>query len=1155
MDKVKSLTIRSFDFSIKPDELYLVGDALLDKKGLISHHIDSANNFYQNGIEQIITHGFKIERDIANRRSATQEDRDIERIHCEVIPRKIKLRPPTTLHYATSQEIVLYPKTALAREKVYSGSLSFSCEIVAKAYLKNGEVIERRDKVDDFQICKVPIIKGSVLCNTYGKTREALIQMKEDPSDVGGYFIVRGEWAVDCTESTIFNKPRIYINEGYNKSRVRCEFISKPGDTYQNSDMIIIRFFTDDSITIEIVRDKLAGVQIPFYMLFRALGWSSDKELLDWIVYDYEDESNKKLMNLVMSAMNVKYNKMQFRHLYNQTDVLKEIVNMSPDAYSYLKLNENPENYANAIANTRRVFDKHCLPHIGMTSGARHEKLKFLALLIRKTILVFLRFIPQTDRDSYRNKRIHAAGDNYAKAFKTFFNQTIVMPIKRRMVKDFNSSSFSQVTLSNLVKSSVYSEDFERLIVQTITSGTKSSLKIKRRAVVNRLATQQLHRKNQLNMLATMRQIAATSAESAKQSERASEMRRVHLSSLGYICPTHSPPEGEKVGINKQMAIFAFVAPVSSSEVLKKIILADPGLVLESTLTPVEISRGSYGRVYVNGHLLGYTADSITLVEKYRKMRRNLDINPYTTIYWDNVENETQFYVDVGRMSRPLIRVFNSERDSDIVKLSKGKKFSQGIGITSADIKELYRKTKTIDDLLLEQKIEYITPEEQQNCFICPNFDQLARDKNNRLHEYTHCDIPQAILGLTTLTAPFGSHNPVQRVTYQTTQSKQTCGQFCLNWPYRMDKETFLQYTNEMPLAKTAANKYLFPNGNNVIVAMTCYSGYNQEDSLLVNKAAVERGLFDGSKFTYYKTEFEQKEELGNPDASKTDGLKSANYEKLVNGVVVKGMKIEQNDVLIGKFVPMPKGKNDKYLFLDQSIVYKESEPAYVHDVIIDRNEDDTRFCKVALRKIRSVAVGDKFSSRSGQKGICALLMKEADMPVSETGIRPSLIFNPHGLPSRMTCAQLIECLLGKVCAIKGTHHDATIFKKIEIDAIADELESYGFNRYGYERLISGITGEYIDTLIFFGPTFYQRLQKFVADAEYSVRHSLTDAITYQPLDGRGSLGGLVIYVALKLMCKHQLVIEQLINCFVAKPLNCGKVLKLSSTNLYVERR
>jgi DNA-directed RNA polymerase beta subunit len=1104
--KAKPLVIKNFSLDIKQDDLFLIGDSLLDQRGLISHHLDSANNFYENGIRQIITQGFKIERDVVNKREATEEDKQIEWVHCEVIPTDVVLKPPTTLHYKTSKEIVLFPKVALAREKVYSGSLSFSCEVKLTAHMKNGTTQERTGHVKNFRISKVPVIKGSIMCNTYGKSKEALMQMGEDPSDPGGYFIVRGEWAVDCTENITYNQPKIYRNEGFGKSRVRCEFISKPGDTYQNSAMLLIRFFTDDTITLEIYREKLSKVEIPFFMIFRAMGWGSDKDMMDWIIYDYDSAVNNKLKNMVISSLNAKYGKTNYVNSYDQTEVLRHIVDMVPDdGYSYLDLKNTPDNYNNAITDVLRTFDMYCLPHIGLTSESRYEKLQFLALLIRKTILVHFRDIPQTDRDSYKNKRIHAAGDNYAKTFKTYFNQAVVMPIKRRMIKDVNSTPFSQINLPGMVKTAIYADDFERLIVQTIVSGNKASLKIKKKTVINRLATQQLNRKNQLNVMATMRQVSATSADSAKQSERASEMRRVHMSSLGYICTTHSPPEGEKVGINKQMAIFAFIAPSSSSEVLKNIVLKDKMLILDGKMKPLEISRGGFARVFVNGHLLGYTTDSITMINKYRQSRRNLEINPYTTIYWDNVQDEIQMFVDVGRMCRPVAIVYNNKRDTE-AKLITGD-FSQGLGLTNDDIKSLYRKTKSIDDLLREKKIEFITPEEQECCYICPNFNQLKRDKDDELNEYTHCDIPQALLGITTLTAPFGNHNSSGKVTYQTTQAKQTCGHYALNWPFRMDKETFLQYINETPLVRTAANKYLFPNGCNVMVAMACYTGYNQEDSLLVNKAAMDRGMFDGSKFSFYKTELEQKEELGNPDASKTDGLKSANYEKLHNGVVTKGEQIKTSDVLIGKYLPV--SKDEKYLYTDRSIVYKKSEDAVVHNVIIDRNEDDARFAKVALRNIRPVAIGDKFSSRAGQKGIAAILLKESDMLFTKEGIRPTFVFNPHGIPSRMTMSQLIESMLGNVCAIRGSHHDGTMFKKIDIESVAEELEQHGLQRYGYERMMSGLTGEYVDTLIFFGPTFYQRLQKFVADAEYSVSNALTDAITYQPLEGQGSSGGL----------------------------------------------
>ena len=1511
---VYNLSIDEFNYNIYDEELFLIGDSLLDQKGLVSHHLESANNLYKIGLEQIITQGFKVERDIVNKRTTTDEDRQIDWIHVEVNFSNVNLSPPTTLNYQTGKPMVLYPRVALIREKVYSGDLSVSCEIIATAHLKNGSKIERKDILNNFRICKVPIIKGSIMCHTYGKSAEALSKIGEDPSDPGGYFIIQGnEYVAECVENVVMNQPKIFINKSYGNSLIRCEFISKPGDSYQNSDQILVNYFNNDNIIIEIARNELKGIQIPFYLVFRALGWTNDKEIIDNIVYDYENEGNKDILNIIINGMNAKYDKFpNAKNIHGQVDALKAIFNVLPnERYEYLDLKNKPDNYQQVLKDViLKIFDLYCLPHIGKSYVNRHEKLRFIALLIRKTLQCHLGQIPQTDRDSYKIKRVYAAGDNYAKAIKTYFNQTVVMPMRKKMFKSFTDMTFSQVNLIDLIKKSISAEDFERLIVKTINSGNRATMKLKKDNLTNRLAAQPVGRHNQIHTLSTLRQVSvlSSSVDSAKQSGRAAEMRRVHMSAIGYICCVHSTPEGEKVGINKQLSIFTTIAPASNSEVLKNIIKQDNELLLLSNLKYIDIAKNNLARIFVNGDWLGCVKNSFAFATKYRLLRRKLLIHPHTTIYWDNTQNEVLFWVDLGRVTRPLIIVYNNQRDKEILSPAfkqneiKQNEFIQGIAVTQEDIKLLYQKKKTIDDLVKEQKVEFITPEEQENYYLCPSYAKLKEDKNNPLKEYTHCDIPESILSITALTSPYANHNQTTRLIYQTSQVKQTCGYYALNWPYRMDKETFLQYINEQPLVKTVANKYLFPSGSNVMVALMC-AAWNQEDSLVLNKAAVERGAFNGSRFTFYKVELEQKEELGNPDASKTSDLKSANYEKLVNGVIPKGTIVKTDDVIIGKYMAIQKGKNDKFSYIDRSVVYREHEDAIVHDCIIDRNEEDQIFCKIALRKIRPVNVGDKFcirenaeiltdvgfiklkdidinihkiataengnlkyvnasnkymfdynsndegkliyfknnnietavtlqhklyvkldnnnsylfitaqdllnycdekknnnepitiqfkkdvinnfeinnnndlynnqniiqnskkeegkfpyytwslsssycmnilitlihshymeiimknnnnnlaqslsviknieiseltklsnykniitnntnntndtndnntnntnntndntndnnanntndntndnnanntndntndnvtidlyndniillneiqrlafhcnfssniydnqinnnqnninenkdnqnnenkdnqinnnqnninkilnqinesnknkkyklvinlsknnnepvlsyddiqhidyigkvgcleipdthlfyyreseispplwtgnSSRQGQKGICALLMKEEDMPFTATGIRPAILFNSHGLPSRMTIATYLEMLMGNLCSIKGTNADCTIFRKNNIEVIANELEQLGLHRYGYEKMIHGITGEYIDSLIFFGPTYYQRLQKFVADAEYSVRHAASDPITNQPIDGgRGSGGGLRI--------------------------------------------
>jgi DNA-directed RNA polymerase beta subunit len=360
--------------------------------------------------------------------------------------------------------------------------------------------------------------------------------------------------------------------------------------------------------------------------------------------------------------------------------------------------------------------------------------------------------------------------------------------------------------------------------MQTITSGNKSQITVDKKARINRLSSQLLDRKNQIAVYSTLRQVTTTSNDSSKQSERANEMRRVHMSFLGYICIIHSP-DGEKVGLNKQLALFSSILGATSSEVIKDIILGDKDIIPLDKATTTMIYEEQLNNVYINGEWIGCTKNSLQLVQKYRKLRRAFEVNPLTTIYWDNTQNEAYFWVDVGRVVRPLMIVYNNQRDPE--KFSgKSSKFEQGIAITPKIIEGLKAKTIGVEYLLRNNIIEYITPEEQENCYLCPFFNQLRDDKNNELHEYTHCDIPQAILGITALTSPYANHNQTPRITFQTSQCKQTCGVFTLNWPYRCDKDTFLQYTCETPLVKTVASKYIFPNGCNAIVAIACYSGF-----------------------------------------------------------------------------------------------------------------------------------------------------------------------------------------------------------------------------------------------------------------------------------------------------------------------------------------
>jgi DNA-directed RNA polymerase II subunit RPB2 len=314
-----------------------------------------------------------------------------------------------------------------------------------------------------------------------------------------------------------------------------------------------------------------------------------------------------------------------------------------------------------------------------------------------------------------------------------------------------------------------------------------------------------------------------------------------------------------------------------------------------------------------------------------------------------------------------------------------------------------------------------------------------------------------------------------------------------------------------MPLVRTIGNEYIQPNGQNCIIAIQIYSGYNQEDSIILNKSAVQRGLFDGAHFTYEKSELEKNEQFGNPDISLTSDIKPyASYEKIYDGFPKKGTIIRKNDIVIGKYSKYTKPEGE-FKYADRSKVYRHEEPAVVFNVIVSRNQEGKPFVKVQLMIVRECTVGDKFSMRSGQKGVAGNIMDEEDMPFTESGIVPDVVFNPHSLPSRMTINTLMEILLAKVCALKGVVTDGTMFRKTDMPKVQKELGELGFNPSGKERMYNGMSGKWIDYEIFIGPVYYQRLQKFVNETIYAVSHGSTDAITRQPLEGKSSNGGLRI--------------------------------------------
>ena len=409
--------------------------------------------------------------------------------------------------------------------------------------------------------------------------------------------------------------------------------------------------------------------------------------------------------------------------------------------------------------------------------------------------------------------------------------------------------------------------------------------------------------------------------------------------------------------------------------------------------------------------------------------------------------------------------------------------------------------------------VEYIDPCETDTIRVAMTPADIGK-------VHTHCEIhPTMILGHMASSIPFSDHNQSPRNTYQSAMGKQAMGIFARNYAKRLDKNGYVLCTPMRPFVETRMMNVLksheMPSGDNIMVAIGIYGGYNQEDSVILNKSAVDRGLFRTLYYTIYKDEEHRniasgkEEKFTKPRRENTRGFKSSSYHAITDtGVPQTGAIIKENDVIIGKVTSIKADPNG-YCYRDSSVTHKNSEDCRVDKVWQDKNSDGYPFVKVRAVSERVPEIGDKFSSRHGQKGTCGILLNEEDMPFTSSGIRPDLIMNPHAVPSRMTIAQLMETMYGKVCCEKGTIGDGTPYSHLKVDNIREQLLELGMHPYGNEILYNGQTGEMMEAEIFMGPTFYQRLKHMVIDKKHSRARGPIVSLTRQPCEGRSREGGL----------------------------------------------
>ncbi|MHA2038436.1 MAG: DNA-directed RNA polymerase subunit beta [Promethearchaeota archaeon] len=549
----------------------------------------------------------------------------------------------------------------------------------------------------------------------------------------------------------------------------------------------------------------------------------------------------------------------------------------------------------------------------------------------------------------------------------------------------------------------------------------------------------------------------------------------------------HNTPEGGGVGIVLNFSLLTKISNKTPSVLVRSIIEKSDNLINFINIELNEYEDNT--KILLNGIPMGFTEDPDAFVDEIKLLRYNQLLPFDVSISYDETDDEIKILSDEGRLIRPLFKVDGTKL---VLKQEDGTEWSE---------------------LIDKGIINYVDNNEINNAVIA--FDQNQLSTNH----YDYCEIaPAMMLGVMASIIPFPDHSQAPRNCYASSMGKQAIGMFSLSHMIRTDTSVHVLGYPQKPLVSTKPATMMgfdeMPSGINAIVAVACYGGWNQEDSVILNQSAIERGLFHADTYKTH-TEEERKQDTNNFEIigpiKLCDRQRNNNYALLdEHGIVRKGSYVEKGDVIISKMIIIKSKEETQNV--DASVVIKKGEQGFIDRIIITNAPSGYKLVKVIVRTSRIPEVGDKFASRVGQKGTVGAVFRQEDLPFTEDGMVPDIIINPHALPSRMTINQLLECVLGKSCVLEGKRGDATPFTSNSLNiaqTLCDTLSEQGYDRTGEEYLTNGMTGELIKTKIFIGPTYYQRLKHMVSDKIHARAQGHKTTLHHQPLEGRNRAGGL----------------------------------------------
>ena len=1150
---------------ITSEDCWQVIEAFFRDKGLVSQQLDSFDEFASTTLQEIIgeTGAIMIDQQvpededdgigapIVKRRfqiefgsvtisqgSVTEADGSTRPIY----PHEARLR---NLTYSSPMFVEITKKVQIAREKPLGAWWSEEERqfIPPGDWQEGGETElewfpDPNDTSEDTArvfIGKLPVMLKSKICTLRNRSEAELYAFQECPFDQGGYFIINGsEKVLIAQERSAANIVQVFKKKTGN-TPVVAEIRSAVEKGSRLISSMQVKLVTGSEASKNgafgsTIKASLPYVKqdIPIAIVFRALGIVSDEDILNHICR----KSDTQMLEMLKPCLEEAF-------VIQDREVALDFIG---------RRGNQTGTKAHRIRYARDIMQKEFLPHISQAEGSETRKAFYLGYMVNRLLQCALGRVEEDDRDHFGKKRLDLAGPLMAQVFRMKWTQVVreLRTYMHKMIENPNKEkSNREFSMVSAIKPAIITQGL-RYCLATGNWGDQ-----KKAASAKAGVSQVLNRYTYASTLSHLRRTNTPIGRDGK----IAKPRQLHNTHWGLVCPAETP-EGQACGLVKNLSLMCFVSVGTPGGPLTDFMRQRDMELLEE-YDPVMNPNAT--KVFVNGTWVGVHKNASQLMDVLLDIRRKGLISFECTIIRDVRDREIKIFTDAGRVMRPLFVVDNDPRSETRGTLMLKQQHVQSlrddlVTLGSGDLNNASEEERdnTIfgwKGLIRNGVVEYLDAEEEETAMIIMSPDDLEEHRmlkngeeyeepildphrrikpkpNPAIHKWTHCEIhPSMILGICASIIPFPDHNQSPRNTYQSAMGKQAMGITLTNYNVRMDTMANVLYYPQKPLATTRSMEFLkfreLPAGQNAIVAIACYSGYNQEDSVIMNQSSIDRGLF---RSLFYRAYLDQEKKVGmsvmesfeKPDRRDTLRMKQGTYDKLdSDGIITPGSRVSGDDIIIGKVAPIAPdaeelGQRTKlHVKRDVSTPLRSTENGIIDQVLLTTNNDGLKFVKVRTRTTKVPQIGDKFASRHGQKGTIGITYRQEDMPFTSDGIVPDIIINPHAIPSRMTIAHLIECLLSKVGALRGQEGDATPFTDVTLTTISNILKDYGFQQRGFEVMYNGHTGKKLAAQVFLGPTYYQRLRHMVDDKIHARARGPLQILTRQPVEGRARDGGL----------------------------------------------